>query len=894
MGETIKIDPRGFRGPAAAAQQKADTERRISEAEANYAEAYRKADAARKAVEAAIAEKTSADKIRQERAQAEKAEIDLETAKITLERLKSGGVQLNEGQGKAQNFYMRMASAEQDVQRLGLSPDSLIGKVAFNIAPDPTSMLSSDERNMERSAIENFISASLRKESGAAIGPSEFLRQYRIYFPSPGAGPGEIEAKRRQRQLAIMGMFAEAGPGGRIANEQLLKAGYQIPGEEEKEPEVRTAAPREDIVAGPGAETTTIKVPDELQQAMIEYVNTKGKNLDWKEYQSFFNQAAKKYNFNAQMPDEDAKSTVEAIKGGSRYGGIRPPERPLTAEERGVNEALLSAPGAAATGIVNATTLGIPGLVSEDVGRTVEGVREESPFAYGIGDIAGNVAMTTLGGSALKTLTRGRLGDVAADLIYSGVTGATGAEEGERTSGALTNAVISSLGGVAPSAVKSVLKPSTDEDIRILREAGVRLSPMQTVGGRADRTEEAAARLLIGGGDVSLAARRRAFNDFNTAYLNQAGKYINFQLPNDLKPNQRMKAMGQAFDNQYDSIRSQMSVAPDEDLLKDIADLEGMITDGVTFSPENAARLKKLLDDQLKRRTANPIDGGEYKSIQSLLGKRQRSFAQSGNQELAEGVQAMRDILDNAARRRSPPEVVQALDNTDRGFAMFAGAQEAGRMAGSMPGEFTPAQILSRQRAADVRARSRAFVEGDMEGQQLAEAGQRVLGNVEPRSGTAERLASGIGVTGFGSYFAPATLIPNALMGVINAPGVRDVLPKVFAGKRPAPVEKIGTLMEKYEPTLQHLGSATAQQFSPSDQTPEDYATTIIRENSPTAGAMPAEIKVRAIPEEEEKPVYDPDTDTFVFKDGSRIKPDGTPVPAMARGGIMHLMRKYR
>ena len=867
------------------------SKREIDQAEARYAEAQRRAEAEKKAADAAIAKATSADQIREARAKAEKAQIDLERARFEFERLRQSATPLTEGQGKASNFYRRTFSANQDIDRLGLEPDSLIGQIGYENVPTLTRMLSSDKRNAYRSAVENFIAATLRLESGAAIGQNEFEKQYRIFFPGPDAGPEEIEQKRRARALAINALKAEAGPGAKQAELDLAAQGYTVPGINDRE--AVTGAPVEERPAGTGAEATTIKVPDELQQAMIEYVNTKGKNLDWKEYQSFFNQAAKKYNFNAQMPDEDAKSTVEAIKGGARYGGIQPPERPLTAEERGVNEALLSTPGAVATGLVNATTLGIPGLVSEDVGRTVEGVREESPFAYGIGDIAGNVAMTTLGGSALNTLTRGRLGDVAADLAYSVTTGATGAEEGERTSGALTNAVISSLGGVAPGVVKSVLKPSTDEDIRILREAGVRLSPMQTVGGRADRTEEAAARLLIGGGDVSLAARRRAFNDFNTAYLNQAGKYIGFQLPNDLKPNQRMKAIGQAFDNQYDSIRSQMSVAPDADLLKDIADLESMITDGVTFSPENAARLKKLLDDQLKRRTANPIDGGEYKSIQSLLGKRQRSFAQSGNQELAEGVQAMRDILDNAARRRSPPEVVQALDNTDRGFAMLAQAQEAARMAGSLPGEFTPAQILSRQRAADVRARSRAFIEGDMEGQQLAEAGQRVLGNVEPRSGTAERLASGIGVTGFGSYFAPATLIPNALMGVINAPGVRDVLPKVFAGKRPAPVEGLGTLMEKYEPTLQHLGSATAQQFSPSDQTPEDYAATIIRENSPTAGAQPAEIKVSALPQEEEKPVYDPETDTFVFKDGSRIKPDGTPVPAMARGGIMHLMRKY-
>lgn len=867
------------------------SKKQIEDAEARFADAQRRAEAAKKTADAQVAAATTADQIREARAKADKANIDLQRAQFEFERLKQSATPLTEGQGKAANFYRRTFAANQDLDRLNLSPDSIIGQTAYGIAPTLTHALSSDKRNAYRSAVENFIAATLRLESGAAISPAEFEKQYRIYFPGPDAGPEEIAQKRRARDLAISALKAEAGPGGTQAELDLAQQGYTVPGINDKESV--TAAPPSEGVAGSGAETTTIKVPDELQSAMIEYVNTKGKNLDWKEYQSFFNQAAKKYNFNAQMPDEDAKSTVEAIKGGSRYGGIRPPERPLTAEERGVNEALLSAPGAAATGLVNATTLGIPGLVSEDVGRTVEGVRETSPFAYGIGDIAGNVAATSLGGAGLAKLTGGRLGETAADLIYSGITGATGAPEGDRLSGAVTNATLSSLGGFAPSVVKSALKPSTDEDIRILREAGVRLTPMQTVGGRANRVEEAASRMLIGGGDVGIAARKRAFNDFNTAYLNQAGKYIDFQLPEGLKPHQRMKAIGEAFDNQYDNIRSQMSVAPDADLAKDIADLEGMITDGVTFSPENAARLKKLLDDQLKRRTSNPIDGGEYKSIQSLLGKRQRSFAQSGNQELAEGVQAMRDILDNAARRRSPPEVVQALDNTDRGFAILAGAQEAARMAGTKPGEFSPAQILSRQRAADARARSRAFIEGDMEGQQLAEAAQNVLGNVEPSSGTTERLGAGIAVTGGGTFLSPWALVPNAAIGVINAPGVRDVLPKVFAGKRPAAIEGLGTLMEKYEPTLQHVGSATAQQFNPSDQTPEDYAATIIRENSPTAGAMPAEIKVNAAPQEEEKPVYDPETDTFVFKDGTRIKSDGTPVTGMARGGIMHLMRKY-
>jgi hypothetical protein len=899
-----KLDPSKYVAAPTVTPEKV-SERTIRDAEARFADAQRRADAVKKQADANIAVATSADQIRENRAKADKAEFDLERARIEVERLKSGGVQLNEGQGKAQNFYTRMASAEQDLGRLGLDPDSFVGKTAYAVAPDLTAMMSSDARNTARSAVENFISATLRKESGAAIGPLEFLRQYRIYYPSPGAGPDEVETKRKQRELAIRGMFAEAGPGGRLANETLLSQGYQIPGMEEEKKQRPVNEVAKDGVAGAGAESTTVPASKEFQAALMEYVNTKGKNLDAQDFEAFFNNTAKKLNHPGRISAEEAKRNVDAILGGARYGGAAPAERPLTAVERGVNEALLSTPGAAATGVFNAMTMGIPAMMSEDIGRSTEGVREERPEAFIPGEIAGSLAMTLGGGAGLKAVGMSApKAELLSDLAYSGVTGYTGAPEDDRLSGATTNMLFSGMGAAAPSVVKRVLKPNTDEDIKILREAGVRLTPAQTIGGRVDQTEEALSKLLFGGGDMAIRSRTRAFNDFNTAYLNQAGKFIGFQLPKDLKPHARMKAIGEAFDNQYDTIRAQMSVAPDQELLDDIAMLEAQIDDGVTFSPENASRLKKLLDDQLKRRTTNPIGGDEYKDLQSLLKKRRASFARSGNQEMADGVENMQAILDNAARRRSPTEVVEALDSTDRGFAMLAQAQEAARMAGNKPGEFSPAQILGRQRAADTRNRSRSFVEGDMQGQRLAEAASNILGNKLPSSGTTERAAAA-GLTGTGTYFNPLALVPNAILGLANAPVVRDVLPAVFAGRRPARVEALGELMERNKVPLRYLGSEAGRQLSPSDQTPEDYAVTRMEQLSPTAGALaaPEQMQVSALPAPTVTPIdlgtegrYDPATDTYILPDGTRVRPDNTIVEpaAMYRGGLMDLARKYR
>jgi hypothetical protein len=828
MGERIKIDPRGFKGPEAGKTTDTTLDRTIKGAEAAVADAQRRAETITKQTNAQIAQATSADQIAKARADAEKARVDLEKAQIDLERLKASGTPLNEGQGKASNFYRRTLSSNLNLDRLALDPDSLIGRTSYDYAPGLTQLASSDKRNAYRSAVENFISATLRLESGAAIGDAEFERQYRIFFPLSGAGPEEIEQKRKARELAISGFKAEAGPGARQAELDLAAQGYEVGGYNAKQQAAGSEVAKSGV-AGAGAETTTVEVPKELQSAVMAYVDAKGKDIDAQEFKDFFNKTAEEIGYPNRLSDEEAKRNADAIREGARYGGVTPGDRPLSAVERGVNEFLLSTPGAMATGAFNATTMGLPAMLNEDIGRSTEGVRDENGLAYGIGELAGNLAMTVGGGGLLRTAGMSApKAEALSDLGYSAITGYTGAEEGERGAGAATNMLLSSLGMAAPSVVKRTLKPSPDEDIRILRDAGVRLSPAQTVGGRVDRTEEAASRALIAGGDMALSTRRRAFNDFNTAYLNSAGKYIGFQLPNDMKPHERMKAIGEAFDNQYDTIRAQMSVAPDQELLDDIADLRSVINDGSTFTSENAGRLNKLLDDQLVRRTANPIGGDEYKSLQSLLKKRKREFTKNDNLELADGVENMQAILDNAARRRSPPEVVQMLDETDRGFALLAQAQEAARMAGNRPGEFSPAQILSRQRAIDTRNRSRSFVEGDMEGQRLAEAGQNVLGNVEPRSGTVERLAALSAAGAAGSLLSPWALLPNAIVGAANAPVVRDVLPAIIAGRRPAPVEALGDLMERYKVPLRYAGAQAGRMLNPLEQTPEDYTMTNI------------------------------------------------------------------
>jgi hypothetical protein len=72
----------------------------------------------------------------------------------------------------------------------------------------------SEQQQQTDQARRNFISAVLRKESGAAIPPDEYTNEEKKYFPQAGDGPKVIQQKQEARKLAIEALKAQAGPSG--------------------------------------------------------------------------------------------------------------------------------------------------------------------------------------------------------------------------------------------------------------------------------------------------------------------------------------------------------------------------------------------------------------------------------------------------------------------------------------------------------------------------------------------------------------------------------------------------------------------------------------------------------------------------------------------------------
>jgi len=152
-----------------------------------------------------------------------------------------GGKPLTESQSNATAYGMRMEESNKILSGLenegvkntgmirgtlgsvaGLTPfigDKLQSGVSgvMNVLPGIAGG-PSEKQQMFDQAKRNFITAVLRKESGASISPSEFENEEKKYFAQPGDTDAAIKQKQDSRNLAIKAMGIQAGPGAKNIN----------------------------------------------------------------------------------------------------------------------------------------------------------------------------------------------------------------------------------------------------------------------------------------------------------------------------------------------------------------------------------------------------------------------------------------------------------------------------------------------------------------------------------------------------------------------------------------------------------------------------------------------------------------------------------------------------
>jgi len=133
------------------------------------------------------------------------------------------GKPLNEAQGSSVAYGIRMKEANSIIDKLasegtersavGASAQYGIGGIV-NALPSALGGANPQQQQFQQAKL-NFITAILRKESGAAIGQDEFEREDQKYFRQVGDSDAVAAQKKQARQTAIKAMEIQAGPGAK-------------------------------------------------------------------------------------------------------------------------------------------------------------------------------------------------------------------------------------------------------------------------------------------------------------------------------------------------------------------------------------------------------------------------------------------------------------------------------------------------------------------------------------------------------------------------------------------------------------------------------------------------------------------------------------------------------
>lgn len=415
------------------------------------------------------------------------------------------------------------------------------------------------------------------------------------------------------------------------------------------------------------------------------------------------------------------------------------------------------------------------------------------------GRLAGNVAALAPAGAlmpasaptVLGTVGRGAVSGAAMSLAQP-VYGDNYAREKAKQigAGAATGGVFA--GGT--QALGKAIAPKVSDAVQSLRSRGVTPRPGQIIGPTASKLEDAMGSINPAVG----AGQRRAIEQFNRAAYNEVLSSVGERVPKNVQTGRSaIKWVGDKLSQKYDDLVGQLKFVPDERLTADISNLQQMAKE----LPRKEARFFDRFVKDTVRKALGPngqMDGRTFKELQSKIGN-QASRAQKSTdiyqQKLGDALDELKGAFEEALERSNPSKSAD-LKAINAAWAKLIPIENAAKATGS-GGVFTPAQLLGGVRQASSTVRKRGFARGTGGAMQnLGEAGQEVLGNTYPDSGTAMRTLAGMGLLGGAAYVNPlaAGAVGASMLGY--TPTGQRALAALLAS-RPAGAAPVRRLLER-------------------------------------------------------------------------------------------------
>lgn len=354
------------------------------------------------------------------------------------------------------------------------------------------------------------------------------------------------------------------------------------------------------------------------------------------------------------------------------------------------------------------------------------------------GNIAGQAAQIAVpipAGAAVKaTSWAGRaapyVGAATRSGVFSGLQGTTADESRLKNAaagaawGAGGQAVAGGMGALANGAKRSIT-PAVRESVDVLNRAGVPLHASQVVPSKSVKTLSSAASYLpLSGAGKASQRQQEAFN-------RAVGRTFGADAP-ALSDEVMAQAKAQ-ISREYQSVFSTKAVKLDDQALSELARVEQSL--GRRLPKDQADMVKENIDNLLQNTQNGVMPGEVYQSLRGEL------MAEGSSGKV---LRELRGILDNAAFRSVGARDAAILKSANAKWANMRTAEKSLQQAqGGAAGNVRPASLypLVRKGATpEMRA--------------LAKAGQNVLKDPIPDSGTAGRMMTYAALGGLGGGMA--------------------------------------------------------------------------------------------------------------------------------------------
>lgn len=388
-----------------------------------------------------------------------------------------------------------------------------------------------------------------------------------------------------------------------------------------------------------------------------------------------------------------------------------------------------------------------------------------------IGRIAGNVASPVNAAIALRAPAAAGL---AQRIVQGAGIGATQAmtqpvTQGDYVSEKLKQGNVgAAVGGALPvvaGGVARVVSPraSVNPDVALLKSKGVNPTIGQTLGGWANTTEQKATS-MFGVGDSIRTAREGARNQFNKAVLNDVVESVGGKV--DDIGTAGVKQAGDIASGFYDdALKGLKGVTLDQTGKAQLSNLQAM---SANLPDTTRNQFNRILKNTVMQRMSpnQGMTAETFKQVESELGQRAATYGKSAlasERELGDALLETQRILREQAARQNPV-YADGLKKANQAWAKLVRVEGAAKASAVSDGVFTPGQYLGSIKANSKAVRGRDFSRGTALGQEFGAAGQRVLGNTYPDSGTAGRMIPML--QGAGAVANPALTLGGTAAGM--------------------------------------------------------------------------------------------------------------------------------